>query len=59
MKKSVQSQIIAIVILIAIAIVDALSVFVPIAAGILIALILFKPKWLFKFFNTLYDGTAP
>jgi phosphoserine aminotransferase len=54
MNKSVQWQILAIIILVAIAIVDALSVFIPIAAGIGIALVLFKPKWLFKFFKTLY-----
>ena len=59
MKKSTQLQIIAVVILIAIAVVDALSVFVPIAAIALIALLLFRPKWLFHFFEKLYDKGAP
>jgi len=47
MKKSLQLRIMAILILIAIAIVDAFSIFVPITAVIGIALILFRPKWLF------------
>jgi hypothetical protein len=59
MKKSTQWQIIAVVILIAIAIVDALSVFIPIAAIAAIALLLFKPKWLFTFFEKLYDKGTP
>jgi hypothetical protein len=59
MKKSTQWQIIAIAILIVIAVVDALSVFIPIAAVVGIALILFRPKWLFNFFQTLYDGKTP
>lgn len=59
MKKSTQLQIIAVVILIAIAVVDALSVFVPIAAIGAIALLLFRPKWLFNFFEKLYDKGIP
>jgi len=59
MKKSTQWQVFAICILIVIAVVDALSMFVPIAAIGGIALLLFKPKWLFRFFQTLYDKTSP
>jgi hypothetical protein len=59
MKKSSQWQIIAIAVLIVIAVVDALSLFVPIAAVGGIALLLFRPKWLYNFFQTLYDKTAP
>ena len=59
MKKSTQWQIIAIAVLIVIAVVDALSVFVPIAAVGGIALLLFRPKWLYNFFQTLYEKTAP
>ena len=59
MKKSTQWQFIAIAILIVIAVVDALSVFIPIAAVVCIALILFRPKWLFNFFQTLYDKKTP
>ncbi len=55
MKKSLQLRIMAILILIAVAIVDAFSIFVPIAAVIGIALILFRPKWLFTFFEKVYD----
>ena len=55
MKKSTQWQIIAVLILVAIAIVDALSIFVPIAAIATIALLLFRPKWLFRYFEKLYD----
>jgi hypothetical protein len=55
MKKSTQWRIIAVLILVAIAIVDALSFFVPIAAIAAIALLLFRPKWLFHFFEKLYD----
>jgi len=55
MKKSTQWQIIAVLILVVIAIADALSVFVPIAAIAAIALLLFRPKWLFHFFEKLYD----
>jgi len=55
MKKSLQLRIMAILILIAIAIVDAFSIFTPIAAVIGIALILFRPKWLFTFFEKIYD----
>ena len=55
MKKSTQWQIIAVLILVAIAIVDAISFFVPIAAIAVIALLLFRPKWLFRFFEKLYD----
>jgi len=53
MKKSLQLRIMAILILIAIAIVDAFSIFVPITAVIGIALILFRPKWLFTFFEKI------
>jgi hypothetical protein len=59
MKKSTQWQIIAIAVLIVIAVVDALSVFVPIAAVGGIALLLFRPKWLYKFFQILYEKTTP
>jgi len=55
MKKSVQLRILVIIILIAIAVVDAFSLFVPIAAIICIALLLFRPKWLFTFFKKIYD----
>lgn len=59
MRKSTQLQIMAVLILVAIAVVDALSVFVPIAAIAVIALILFRPKWLFRFFHKLYDKELP
>ena len=49
----------AVLILVAIAVVDALSVFVPIAAIAIIALVLFRPKWLFRFFHKLYDRDLP
>jgi hypothetical protein len=57
MKKSTQLQIIAILILIVIAIVDAFP-FTPVAAISAIALLLFRPKWLFRFFEKLYDEEA-
>lgn len=59
MKQSTKWQIIVIVILIAIAVVDALSVFVPITAIAAIALLLFRPKWLLHFFEKLYDKGTP
>ena len=55
MKKSVLLRIIAIVILIGIAIVDAITVFIPITAVAAIALLLFRPKWLLKFFDRIYE----
>jgi len=54
-KKSVLLRIIAIVILIGIAIVDAITVFIPITAVAAIALLLFRPKWLLKFFDRIYE----
>ena len=55
MKKSTQWQIIAVLILIAIAVVDAISIYLPLAAIGGIALLLFKPKWLFTFFQKIYE----
>ena len=59
MRKSTRLQIMAVLILVAIAVADALSVFVPIAAIAVIALVLFRPKWLFRFFQKLYDEDLP
>jgi len=59
MRKSIQLQILAVLILVAIAVADALSVFVPIAAIAVIALVLFRPKWLLRFFHKLYDEDLP
>ncbi len=55
MKKSVQLQIITIVLLVVVAVVDAIAVFVPITAVVWIFLILFKPKWFQRFVNNLYS----
>lgn len=59
MRKSTLLQIVAVLILVAIAIVDAFSLFVPIAAIAAIGLLLFRPKWLFRFFQKLYDNELP
>ena len=55
MKRSAKYQIIAILILIVLAVVDAFSVFVPIVAIIAIAIFLFKPKWFANFVKYLYE----
>jgi len=54
-KKSTLLRIIAIAVLIGIAIVDAITVFIPIAAVAAIALLLFRPKWLLNFFDKIYE----
>jgi len=59
MRKSTQLQIMAVLIFVVLAVVDALSVFVPIVAIAVIALMLFRPKWLFRFFQKLYDRELP
>ncbi len=55
MKRSIKYQIIAILILITLAVLDAFSVFVPIVAIIAIAILLFKPKWFANFVKYLYE----
>jgi hypothetical protein len=55
MKKSLQLRILATIILIGLAIVDAIAFIAPIAAIGAIILILFRPKWLFTFFEKIYD----
>ena len=53
MKKSAFRK--AILILIGVAIADAALAVVPVTAIVAIALLLFKPKWLLRFFEDLYD----
>lgn len=55
MKKSTVLRIAAIVILIGFAIVDAITIFVPIVAIAAIALLLFRPRWLLTFFEKVYE----
>jgi hypothetical protein len=59
MKKSTQLQIIAIIILKSVAAVDAISIYLPLAALGGIALLLFKPKWLLSFFQKIYEKPSP
>jgi hypothetical protein len=54
MKKSVKLQIFTAVVLVVIAALDAVSIFIPVAAVAALALILFKPKWLLTYFQDLY-----
>ncbi len=55
MKKSTQLRIITIVLLVGLAVVDAIAFVVPIAAIIGIILFLFRPKWLLTFIEKIYD----
>jgi hypothetical protein len=59
MKKSTQLQFVAIIILVAVAAVDAISIYLPLAALGGIALLLFKPKWLLSFFQKIYEKPSP
>ena len=59
MRKSTQLQIMAVLIFVVLAVVDALSVFVPIVAIAVIALMLFRPTWLVRFFQKLDDRELP
>lgn len=55
MKQSTQLRIFAILILIALAIIDAFSFFVPVVAILGLILILWKPKWLRNFIHKVYE----
>ena len=55
MKKGVLLQVIAVVILAILAVVDIFAFYFPIVAIVMIALILFKPKWLLHFFQKIYE----
>ena len=55
MKKSTQLRIITIVLLVGLAVIDAIAFVVPIAAVIGIFLFLFRPKWLLTFIEKIYD----
>ena len=55
MKQSTQLRIFAVLILIALAIVDAFSFFVPIVALLGLVVILWKPKWLRNFIDKIYE----
>lgn len=60
MSTSLQLRIIAIVVLMVLAVIDAIAMFVPIVALGGIALLLFRPKWLFNFFAKVYGrGVIP
>ena len=54
MKKGVQLRMLGIIVLIVLAIVDAIAYFVPIVAIAAIIILLFKPKWFHKFINNIY-----
>jgi hypothetical protein len=59
MKKSVVMQIIVVVIFGILAAVDIIAFYIPIAAIVVIALVLFRPKWLLRFFHKLYEVDLP
>ena len=54
MKESTQFRILAIVVLVVFAFIDALP-FTALTAFALIVLILFRPKWFRNFINKMYD----
>lgn len=55
MKQSTRLQTLAIIILIVLAVIDAIAYFVPIAAIAGIVILLFKPKWFLNFINKIYE----
>ncbi len=55
MKRSIWLQILAILVFIVLAIIDAFSLYIPIVAIAGIILLLFKPKWLRTFINKIYE----
>lgn len=55
MKQSTQVRIFAILILVVLAAIDAVSMFVPVVAFIGIVLILWRPKWLRNFIEKAYE----
>ena len=59
MKNSVKMQIIVVVIFGVLAAVDIIAFYIPIAAIAVIALVLFRPKWLLRFFHKLYELDLP
>jgi hypothetical protein len=59
MKKSVMLQIIVVVIFGVLAAVDIIAFYIPVAAIVVIALVLFKPRWLYRFFQKLYEKEMP
>ena len=54
MKQSIQLRILAVIVLIVLAVVDALAAFIPIVAIAGIVIILFKPRGFHKFINNIY-----
>ncbi len=54
MKESTKVQLLAVIILIVLAVVDAFLVFVPIVAILGIAIVLFKPKWFLRSVKNIF-----
>jgi hypothetical protein len=56
MKKSMQLQVTTVAVLVIIAVLDAFSLFIPLAALGALALVLFKPRWLLTYMQNLYGA---
>ena len=56
MRKSMKLQILTAVVLIVVAVIDAVSIFVPLVALGALALVLFKPRWLLIYIQNLYGA---